>query len=493
MRRVVRSAFLLTLIVPSVGFASDGGSTTDWWRDHLTPLLSNRIRGEFVDWFGPPPGKAPGGAQRYNFMGNQFRFGFRLRVPHVLFTVQGQDTRLLNLPSSASPPDSKVGTLGPGGLYYLNTSSRTQGETFLKEGNLVFSDLPGAKGIAVTLGRFDYSDGLETVPADPALAWLERSRIAERLVGPFTYTQVTRSFDGAKLVYDDPAVNVTTWGSRPTQGGFEVSANPELDIWLAGVTLTMKQIESLPPLDIRAFYLFYEDNRTNVPKVDNRPPAVRNADHQDIAISSWGAHAVTVVDAGPGSVDGLLWGVLQTGAWGELRQSAWAYAVEAGYQLPKLPAAPWVRAGYDSSSGDDNPNDETHGTFFQVMPTARIYAQFPFFNLMNNQDLFGQLLLKPHERVSIRTDYHWLRVTNSADLWYSGGGATNSTTFGFAGLPAGGRHELADLVDTAVTISLLKQLTAYVYYGHAFGQGVVKTSFSGAGADYGYIEMTYRY
>jgi hypothetical protein len=494
MRRLIGGALLIALLAPAAGFAADDAATTsEWWRNHVTPLLSDRIRGEFVDWFGPPPGKAPAGAQRYNFMGNQLRFGFRLTVPHVVFTVQGQDTRLLNLPSSASPPDSKVGALGPGGLYYLNTSSRTQGETFLKEGNLVFSDLPGAKGISTTLGRFEYSDGLETVPADAALAWLKRARIAERLVGPFGYTHVTRSFDGVKLVYDDPGVNVTTWGSRPTQGGFEVSANPELDIWLAGAALTMKQIQNLPPLDIRVFYLFYQDDRTDAAKVDNRPAAVRNADTQDIVIHSWGAHALTVVDAGPGRVDGLLWGVLQAGDWGRLRQSAWAYAVETGYQLPKLPAAPWVRAGYNSSSGDHDPNDNTHGTFFQVLPTARIYAQFPFFNLMNNQDLFGQLLLKPHQRVNIRTDYHWLRVTDSADLWYSGGGATNSKVFGFAGLPAGGRHELAHLVDTSVAVSLLKQLTAYVYYGHAFGQGVVKSSFAGAGADYGYVEMTYRY
>jgi hypothetical protein len=156
-------------------------------------------------------------------------------------------------------------------------------------------------------------------------------------------------------------------------------------------------------------------------------------------------------------------------------------------------AAPWLRAGYNRSSGDDNPADDTHGTFLQLLPTARIYAQFPFFNLMNNEDLFTQLILKPHSRVTLRSDYHWLRVTESVDLWYAGGGATNSKVFGFAGLPASGRHELAQLVDASVTLSLLKQLTAYAYYGRAFGQGVVKATFAGASADYGYVELTFRY
>ena len=93
----------------------------------------------------------------------------------------------------------------------------------------------------------------------------------------------------------------------------------------------------------------------------------------------------------------------------------------------------------------------------------------------------------------MRTDYHWLRLTSSKDLWYSGGGATSDQFFGFPGLPSGGSRELAHLADLAVTVSLLKQLTAYAYYGHAFGQGVVSKNFSGAGANYGYVELTFRY
>lgn len=30
---------------------------------------------------------------------------------------------------------------------------------------------------------------------------------------------------------------------------------------------------------------------------------------------------------------------------------------------------------------------------------------------MNSQDTFAQLILKPHSRVTVRTDYHWGRRT----------------------------------------------------------------------------------
>ena len=110
---------------------------------------------------------------------------------------------------------------------------------------------------------------------------------------------------------------------------------------------------------------------------------------------------------------------------------------------------PWLRAGYDHASGDDDPNDGEHRTFFQVLPTARIYSQFPFYNLMNDEDLFVQILATPWSRVNVRADYHWLRLTESHDLWYSGGGATNAHVFGFSGIPAGGNRDLAHVVDMA--------------------------------------------
>ena len=462
-------------------------------KDDLTLTLSDRIRGEFVDWFEPHQGKAPTGQQRYDFLGNQLRVGAKLKNGPVLFTVEVQDTELVNLPNDASLA-APYGNLGPGALYFANTRKRDQRETFLKQANVTLTNLPGLAGSSATIGRLEYADGSETTPSDPALAWVKRSRIAERLVGPFGYTHVTRSLDGARAAYDAPLFNVTAMGGRPTQGGFEISANRELDVYLAGLAATLKQIPNFAPFDARLFYLFYEDQRLGAVKTDNRPLAARRADGDHISIHTFGAHAITVADAGPGKVDGLLWGAAQTGDWGTLSHDAWAYAAEAGYQLPKVFAAPWVRGGFNASSGDGNSADHRHATFSQLLPTARIYAQFPFFNLMNNQDLFLQVILKPHSRVTLRSDYHWLRLTTSKDLWYAGGGATSNQFFGFSGTPSSGHRELAYLTDVSATISILKQLTAYAYYGRSFGQRVVKGTFPGGDtANYGYVELTYRY
>jgi len=475
----------------AVALLCAGAASAAEWRDRVTFTLSDRARGEFVDWFRPPDGVASEGAERYGFFGNQLRAGVHVVLSHVQLTLEGQDTRLANLPDDATLPPPH-GAIGPGALYFLNTRDSSQGETFLKQGFLTLR----RRGFTATLGRFEYREGLETMPGDPTLAFLKRARIAERLVGTFDFTHVTRSFDGVRLTYDEPGWNATAMGVRPTRGGFEVSANRELDdVSLAGLALTAKRLpfSGAPPADLRLFYLFFDDSRDEPLKVDNRAPGVRELDRDSIAVHTIGGHAVTAVDVGPGVLDGLVWAVGQFGEWGELDHAAWAYALELGYQLPRVPAQPWLRIGVNQSSGDDDPTDGDHGTFFQVLPTARVYAQLPFFNLMNNQDVFAQLVLRPHARVTIRADYHWLSLTERRDLWYAGGGATNARIFGFSGAPAGGHRELAHLVDLSVNAKLHDHVSLGVYYGHAFGRAVVRTSFAGTDADYGFVELTFRY
>jgi hypothetical protein len=41
-----------------------------------------------------------------------------------------------------------------------------------------------------------------------------------------------------------------------------------------------------------------------------------------------------------------------------------------------------------------NPAANDHTTFFQVLPALRIYVRTPFYNLMNNEDLFAQFRIR---------------------------------------------------------------------------------------------------
>lgn len=139
--------------------------------------------------------------------------------------------------------------------------------------------------------------------------------------------------------------------------------------------------------------------------------------------------------------------------------------------MPRL--KPWISLGYSYGSGDGNAKDGTNGTFFQVLTTPRQYARFPFYNMMNNEDAYATLNLKPWSRLGLRSEAHSLRLANAADLWYLGGGAFQPKTFGYTGRPSGGKRSLANVWDLSADYQVNRYFSTTLYYGHAWGKSVI--------------------
>ncbi len=445
--------------------------------------LSARARAEFWDFF--DPADAAPGNDDYWFFAERVRPALSLSNDWMELRAVGQDTRFVNVPDDAFAPG--IGPLGLGGVQFLHTADREQGEPFLKEGWARFKNLAGVTGLGLRFGRMVLNDALEVPGEDPGLRWIKRERVSQRLIGGFDWSHVGRSFDGVELALDDPALNTTLIWFRPTDGGFEVSANREIsEIDLVYAAATLKE-GATPGTDSRLFFIYYNDHR-NVVKTDNRDLALRQADTDDIEVSTTGGNIIHVEEYPAGRSDLMLWGALQHGDWGELGHFAWAYAVEGGYQATKVPLKPWLRAGLWRSSGDDDPGDEKHRTFLQILPTARIYARTPVFNLMNSDDYMVQLLLQLLDPLGARIDYHYLRVDSTKDLLYAGAGATKSDFFGFAGTPTSGEGEFGHLVDVSLSYQVGPHLELVAYYGRIWGGGIVQRLFADETLDYGYLE-----
>ena len=198
--------------------------------------------------------------------------------------------------------------------------------------------------------------------------------------------------------------------------------------------------------------------------------------------------------AGPGQFDFLFWGALQNGSWGALGHDANAAAVEASYRLSHVPTSPWLRGGWFRSSGDNNATDGTNNTFFQMLPTPRVYARLPFFNLMNNTDEFVQVIDNPAKQLAVRADLHWLQLTSGHDLWYLGGGAYDNKVFGFTGRPANNATSLASLADVSADWQATKNVALNFYYAYAQGKTVVAAIYpSNRNMQYGYVEAVYHW
>jgi hypothetical protein len=145
-------------------------------------------------------------------------------------------------------------------------------------------------------------------------------------------------------------------------------------------------------------------------------------------------------------------------------------------------------------SGDGNPNDSRHGTFFQVLPTPRPYARFPFFNMMNTEDRFGALVLRPHSKVTVSSEFHALRLSNPNDLWYAGGGVFQPWTFGYTGRATSGRRSLANLYDTSIEYRANRLVTFTGYFGHAQGLAAIEQIYpKGPNGEFGYVEAAFKF
>ena len=304
-----------------------------------------------------------------------------------------------------------------------------------------------------------------------------------------------RGFDGVQYVRNAKSNNFTFLAARPTEGVFQLRSLHELDVDFYYGAFTRQFSQDKAKSELRVFALHYHDGR-RVLKTDNRPQAIRAADVRNIRLTTLGAHYLGVFGKGPGKTDLLLWGVSQFGHWGVLNHRAGAIAIEGGYQFPAA-WKPWVRAGYFRSTGDGNPNDGKHTTFFQVLPTPRVYARFPFYNLMNNQDLFGELRLKPVKKLSLRTEVRYLRLSNRQDLWYAGGGAFQKQTFGYVGRPSNGRSGMGTLFDLSIDYELTSKTDLGFYFGGVRGGGVQAAIYPAGGSHPGarllYFEFLQRF
>ncbi len=423
-----------------------------------------RARAYAWDWF-----EASSGDNQYAYSGNLLRVNFAEHRKGWEWDAELAAPFLLGLPDNATAP-APQGALGLGSNYYsANGNSQYSSMVFAKQVYVRFKGLGPSEAGSLQVGRFEFNDGSELIPKNATLATLKRDRVSQRLIGTFGWSDVGRSFDGARFSYSKPTNDFTLVTATPTRGVFQTDGWGWNRVGFGYASFTHEWGSGKHAADTRVFMIDYDDWR-HILKTDNRPVPVRRGDTDNIRIETFGAHSLHAFTTNAGTIDALGWGAVQTGRWGTQTQLAYALDFEGGFQLKVLPRLkPWLRGGYTIGSGDGNPGDSRHGTFFQVLPTPRPYARFPFFNMMNTEDRFGALILQPDAKVTVSSEFHALRLSNANDLWYSGGGVFQPWTFGYVGRPTSGRRSLGNLYDTSIEYRATARTTFTAYFGRTQG------------------------
>jgi len=477
-------ALLLCIAVPGLAQSADQAQPIQI--GNVTFSGSIRERYEAWDWF--DSGK---GQNQYGYSGTIIRFGFSQKHENYDWTIDFMAPVLLGLPDGAVLA-APQGQLGLGASYYAANNKETNTAfIFPKQAFFRWHGMHNS----LRAGRFEFTDGSEVKPKDATLATLKAERIGQRLIGNFGFSDVQRSFDGLQYGYGNGDWNFTAVSAVPTRGVFQVDGWGWVKTPVTYVALTKEVEAGETHAEWRVFGIYYDDER-GVVKTDNRPAAARAGDLSAIRIGTYGAHFIMATKTNAGTFDVLGWGVLQDGSWGVQKQRAGAGSFEAGYQPDFWSRVrPWFRGGIFYSTGDGNANDGTHGTFFAILPTPRVYARFPFFNEMNNKDIFEEIVLRPGKKLTIRSDVHGLWLANGNDLWYTGGGAFQPWTFGFQGRPSiGGKTKLANLYDISGDYNWKHGLSFTLYFGYAVGGSVIKAIYpTNANGALGYAETNWHF
>jgi hypothetical protein len=486
--------FLATLFVCSASFlpAQTAPTAPDPQPDKRPVVFNIYDRSRAVAWqfFAAPPY-----TETYGYGESLLRLSVSQKTPHWDWLGEVTTAAILDLPTDSVSAVTTQGQLGLGGTYYASGGNNSYPvAAFFKQGYVRrhFDGIGDHASANARIGRYEFFEGLETQPKNATMQWLQTNRVSQRLISNFGFTVGQRSFDGVDGHYDSGSWDVTAMAARATQGVFNMNGNPELNVDVQYLAFTKYELNQ--HVLWRAFGIGYHDGRTGITKTDNRPLAVRAADHKNIRLGTYGGDVIATAPAGPGNLDFIAWGVLQNGNWGKQSDFGGAAAVEAGYQLSKVATAPWFRSGWFRSTGDNNPSDNEHHTFMQLLPTPRNYARFPFYNLMNSTDEFIEVMDKPVQRVALRSDLHWLQLTSNKDLWYQGGGAFDNKVFGFTGRPANGHSSFSSVADISADWTVNRNVGLNFYYGYAWGKSAISAIYpTDHDAQFGYAEFLFRW
>jgi len=449
-----------------------------------TWFARNWTRVEIWRFFEPPPG---GGDHEYAYPVNRLQAGLRHDASRFALNAAIQYVQFANLPANAVGP----GPLGLGAVYFGHAGRSDSRQLYLRYLHVQLKEL--LPGVTLQAGRMPYASGGEDTSGHPKIEAVKGQRVGARLVGEFDWSIYQRGYDGIRVDAARSAWRASGVAFSPTQGGFEDAAGLMMpDVRVVGGSFTLRPPALGGAAELQTFAFRYDDDRDVGARPDNSGRSVPTV---EVGINTLGAAVVAASASSGRQWDGLVWLAGQTGSWYEQAHRALSVAVEGGHQWGRAPWQPWVRAGMLWASGDDNPADDRHGTFFQMLPTVRRYAQTALYSQMNSTDVFVQGLARPVPAFGLRADLRRVGLATARDHWYFGSGATQSrgTQFGFATRPSNGGRHLATIVELSADYTMSRHWSINGFLGMARGGDVVRRSFAGRTMTFGYVESVLQF
>jgi len=335
----------------------------------------------------------------------------------------------------------------------------------------------------------------------------------ERLIGAFDWNNIARTFDAAKLRFEQPGWWVEGFASTvvaPVRGSFNKSDVFDEDDIAASDTVFYGLYASTAAIPFQ-FTDFYALGLSSEQETDTLPTTARDTHFATFGLrmkSKPGAFAPLPADPTPDGksmADGKLApaallkrpavgfdytfeAALQTGEVRGLDLTAFAAHLDVGYTFDSS-WRPRVALGYSFASGDGDPFDGDIETFQNLFPTNhKFYGQADFFSWQNIHDLELDLKISPIRSLTLRADFHAFFLATTDDVWYRANGST-------AVRPLNAAARNADSfcgaeIDILATWAVTRNVSLEAGYSHFFAGPYLEDTGASSDADFGYVQAT---
>jgi len=434
----------------------------------VVPFVRNVSRLESWSFFEP---HSPASDPDYSLFSNRLTFGMRVNKRRIAFESSLQYAQVFGLPRRATGP----GPLGPGAMYFAAARTPAALQLYFKSLLLRINDI--TPGMSLQVGRMTSSGVSGSSPSSGAQQ-SHSERLRTRLMGDVEWSTFERAFDGVRLDGHRTRWQWTAALLFPSQGAFEESANPTIgSVRVASASVTVGATGTArASRQLQVFAHYYNDRRDITTRPDNTGLQTSTA---DISMATVGASHIGVYSLRWGEFDTVAWLAGQVGDWYADAHRAFSGTAEAGHQW----SAGWqprLGVGVLYASGDADPTDTRHGTFFPMLASTEPALFAATFAQMNVRHLHANIRLHPRSWLVLSTEVHRMSLARASDHWYSGTGATarRGEFFGYIGRPSGGATRLAALAQIAAEATVRRRWTLKAAIGVARGGGVVRRLFA---------------
>jgi hypothetical protein len=314
----------------------------------------------------------------------------------------------------------------------------------------------------------------------------------ERVIGRSDWSNATRRFDGVKLMYSTPKLDVDVFYMKPivfANAPYRAPLSPRIYEGLNrkpdkyrheqnfyGLYSTYKGIKDHA---LELYFLGLQD--------DDGDHTIANVNGQvgNLKVLTWGGR----FSGASGGFDYDIESAAQSGQFAGDDIHAWMAATDDGYTWTSAPWQPRLGVGFDYARGDRTPRDNSVQNYFQLFPTG--HSVLGYIDLVGRQNIIApnvNLTFKPLKNLTTRLFYYHFWLDSNLDALYNASG-----TPGRRNISGSSGNDVGDEFDITLKYDVDAHSSFLFGYSHFWPKSFIETTGRSRDPDFLYLQYCFKF